>query len=59
VEVAEILAYVRFMMLTNLTGNTLDSIWNRVHHLDKKSSGEKPTIAAAASLNTETRQVSS
>jgi AhpD family alkylhydroperoxidase len=58
-EVAEILAYVRFMMLTNLTGNTLDSIWTRVHYLRKKSSREKPTITSAASLNTDTRQVTS
>lgn len=55
VEVAEILAYVRFIMLTNLTGNTLDSLWTGVRSLSKRSGGNKRAVSSAASPNSNTQ----
>lgn len=49
-EVAEILAYVRFITLTNLTGNTVDAFLTGAHGQSKGSCFESVVAAAAAPL---------
>ncbi len=48
-EVAEILAYVRFITLTNLTGNTVDAFLTGAHGQGKNGSCIEAAVAAAAS----------
>lgn len=48
-EVAEILAYVRFITLTNLTGNTVDAFLTGTHGQGKNGSCIEAAVAAAAS----------
>ena len=48
-EVAEILAYVRFITLTNLTGNTVDAFLTGTHGQGKNGICIEAAVAAAAS----------
>lgn len=49
-EVAEILAYVRFITLTNLTGNTVDAFLTGAHGQSNRSCFEAAIAAAASPL---------